>query len=107
MSDIPTPYLRFQDEYPELFEAYENLGETAAKSGPLDHKTRELIKLGLAASAGLESAVHSHTHRALEIGASAEEIQHTILLGITTVGFPRTMSALAWAKSAIRNHASE
>lgn len=106
MSDIPTPYLRFQDEFPELYQAYENLGETAANIGPLDKKTRELIKLGLAASAGLESAVHSHTHRALEAGASAGEIQHTILLGITTIGFPRTMAALSWAKTAIRNHSN-
>jgi len=34
---------------------------------------RELIRLGMAAATKSESAVHSHTHRALEAGATAEE----------------------------------
>lgn len=104
MSDLPKPYERFQSEHPDVWKAYETLGETASKGGPLDRKTRELIKLGMAAANGSESAVHSHTHRALEIGVSAEEIEHAILVGITTMGFPRMMAALTWAKAAIEEH---
>lgn len=104
MSDLPKPYERFQSEHPEVWKAYEKLGETASTSGPLDHKTRELIKLGMAAANGSESAVHSHTHRALEIGVSVDEIEHAILLGVTTMGFPRMMAALTWAKAAIEEH---
>ena len=73
----------------------------AANSGPLDTKTRELIKLGMAAANRSESAVQSHTYRALEAGASPEEIQHTLILGINTVGFSTMMAALSWAKQAI------
>ena len=102
MSDLPRSYERFQDEYPDVWKSYEKLGEIAATSGPLDQKTRELIKLGMAAATGSESAVHSHTHRAMEIGVSAEEIEHAILVGITTMGFPRMMAALSWAKAAIK-----
>ena len=104
MSDLPKPYERFRSEHPDVWKAYEKLGETAAKAGPLDHKTRELIKLGMAAANGSESAVHSHTHRALEIGVSEAEIEHAILVGITTMGFPRMMAALTWAKAAIQEH---
>jgi 4-carboxymuconolactone decarboxylase len=104
MSDLPRSYERFQDEYPDVWKAYEKLGEIAARSGPLDHKTRELIKLGMAAANGSESAIHSHAHRALEIGVSPSEIEHAILVGVTTMGFPRMMAALSWAKAAIAEH---
>ncbi|MDQ3621785.1 MAG: carboxymuconolactone decarboxylase family protein [Verrucomicrobiota bacterium] len=40
--------------------------------------------------------MHSHTRRALEAGASPEEIRHTVLLSITSIGFPNTMAAMSW-----------
>jgi 4-carboxymuconolactone decarboxylase len=104
MSTLPKAYRGFQSEYPKLYEAYEFLGAAAAQVGPIDTKYRELIKLGMSAAAGMESAVHSHTHRALEAGASQEEIEQAILIGITTIGFPRTMAALTWAKQALNDH---
>lgn len=104
MSDLPLPFERFQDEYPHVLEAYEQLGELAAAAGPLDIKTRELIKLGMAAAVHSVSAVQSHTHRALENGADRAEIQHALLLGVTTLGFPTMMAALTWAKQAIADH---
>ena len=100
MDRLPKPYRRFHDEQPEVWQAYENLGAVIAQSGPLEIKVRELVKLGMAAACGSESAVQSHTHRALKAGASPEEIEHAILLGITTIGFPQAMAALSWAKSA-------
>jgi 4-carboxymuconolactone decarboxylase len=60
-----------------------------------------LIKLGMAAATRSESAVHSHVHRALEAGATAKEVEHAILLGVTTIGFPNMMAALTWARAAI------
>lgn len=104
MSDLPRPFERFQDEYPNVFAAYEQLGELAAASGPLNIKTRELIKLGMAAANRSVSAVQSHTYRALENGATPAEIQHAILLGVTTLGFPTMMAALQWAKEAVMTH---
>jgi AhpD family alkylhydroperoxidase len=104
MSDLPRAYDQFSREHPELARAYENLGEIAAGSGPLDQRTRELIKLGMAAANGSVSAVQSHVHRALEIGVSPDEIEHAILLGVNTLGFPAMMAALTWAKAAIQNH---
>jgi len=104
MSDLPKSYEEFQNEHPDIWRAYETLGKTASKEGPLDQRTRELIKLGMAAANGSESAVHSHTHRALEIGVSPAEIEHALLVGVTTLGFPRMMAALTWAKAAIAEH---
>ncbi len=104
MSQLPKPYQQFRQDHPDVYKAYESLGEVTAESGPLDMKTRELIKLGMAAAMKSESAVQSHTHRALDAGASAAEIEHAILLGINTLGFSTMMTALTWAKQAIANH---
>ena len=104
MSQLPKPYQQFRTNYPEVYKAYEQLGEAAAKARPLDAKTRELIKLGMSAANRSESAVQSHAHRALEAGATSEEIEHTLLLGINTLGFPTTMAALTWARAAVAAH---
>jgi AhpD family alkylhydroperoxidase len=85
-------------DYPETARAYQALGKAAGKSGPLEDKIRELVKLGVAVGAGLEGAVHSHTRRALDAGATPEEIRHVVLLGITTIGFPAMMAALTWVE---------
>jgi AhpD family alkylhydroperoxidase len=55
-----------------------------------------LIKLGMAVASGQEGAVHSHTRRASEAGATREEIRQVALLALTTVGFPRMMAGLTW-----------
>lgn len=104
MAKFPKFYVQFKKSHPKVWKAYEKLGATAAEEGPLDIKTRELIKLGMAAALRAESAVRSHTHRALDGGATPEEIQHTVLLGITTIGFPAMMTALSWAQKAIEDH---
>ena len=105
MSQLPKPYQQFSKDHPDVYKAYENLGETIAKSGPLDIKTRELIKLGMTAATKSESAVQSHTHRALEAGVPAAEPEHALMLGINIYGFSTMMTALSWAKEAIGNHA--
>ena len=104
MSKFPRSYQRFKNDHPKVWQAYEALGAAAAEEGPLNAKVRELVKLGMAATNQSESAVISHTHRALEIGATVEEIDQAILLGITTIGFPAMMAALSWAHAAQEAH---
>ncbi len=104
MSQLPKPYQQFRQDHPDVYKAYENLGKITAESGPLDIKTRELIKLGMAAATKSESAVQSHTHRALDAGATGTEIEHALMLGITAFGFSTMMAALTWAKQAIASH---
>lgn len=104
MSQIPKPYQQFRTEYPAVYATYETLGAAAANAGPLDAKTRELVKLGMAAANRSESGVESHTHRALDAGATPDEVQHALLLGINTIGFSTMMAALTWAKKAVSIH---
>ncbi len=101
MDKLPKPYRAFEQEHPEIFKAYESLGEVIAQKAPFDPRLRELMKLAMAAGLGSEGAVHSHTHRALEAGATSTEVEQTVLLGVTTLGFPKMMAALTWVKAAI------
>lgn len=93
---VPKRFLKFQKDYPAAFKAYEQLGQAVKNAGPLDHKTRELVRLGIVVGARHEGAVHSHTRRALEAGATAEEIRHVVLLSVTSMGFPNMMAAMSW-----------
>ncbi len=38
----------------------------------------------------------SQTRKALESGASQEEIIHVVLLSLTTIGFPNMIAAMGW-----------
>lgn len=61
------------------------MGDSVHTLGPLDDKTRALIKLALSTGAGLEGAVHSHTRKDLEKRLTKEEIRQTILLALQTI----------------------
>lgn len=95
---LPGTYKRFIAKYPELGAAHEKVAKTVDVVGPLDRKTCELIKIGLATGAGLESAVRSHVRRAMQEGATEVEIEQAILLAMNTLGFPRTVAAWSWAQ---------
>ncbi|MBI3675069.1 MAG: carboxymuconolactone decarboxylase family protein [Proteobacteria bacterium] len=71
--------------YPRVWESYEALGESTTQAGPLDAKTSRLVKIALAAGAGLEGAVHSHVRRGLREGLTVEEIRHIALLAVPTI----------------------
>src|SRR5689334_16823053 len=89
---LPSAYRRFAGEHPRIIAAYEALGD-----GPLDRRTAELVKIGIAVGARLEGAVHAHVRRAQDAGATPDDVRHAIRLATTTVGFPTMMAALAWA----------
>lgn len=98
MPKIPHWYEEQRKRHPEVFKAYEALGDACRKSGPLDGKTQALAKLAIAVGSRLEGAVHSHVRRSLEAGASLDECRHVVLLATTTIGFPAMMAALSWVE---------
>lgn len=83
------------DQYPDIGKAYHELGEAVADAGPLDERTRVLIKLGIAIGAGLEGGAHSQARKALDAGVTPEELRHAALQALTTIGFPSMMKGLA------------
>lgn len=106
-SDAPQPklpgtYKEFVQRFPALGRAHESIARAAEEAGPLDAKTLALIKIGICIGAGLESALRSHVRRAVQHGATAAEVEQTILLGMNTVGFPRTVAAWSWAAEQLK-----
>lgn len=94
---VPATFKAFIQKFPALGEAHEKVAQAVSEYGPLDRKTCDLIKIGLSIGAGLESAVRSHVRRAMEHGATVEEIEQAVLLAMNTLGFPRTVAAWQWA----------
>jgi alkylhydroperoxidase/carboxymuconolactone decarboxylase family protein YurZ len=98
MATIPSKqYRKVQERFPSFLGAVEALGEAARKEGPIHNKTAHLIQLAAAAAIRSEGAVHSHVRRAIDAGASADEIHHAIILVTSTIGFPNVVAALSWA----------
>jgi len=102
MRKVPGTFKRFLETYPDVAKAYEQLGKATQDWGPLEKKTRELVKLGVAVGNRHEGAVHSHTRRALDAGATPDEVRHVVLLSLTTIGFPNMMAAMTWVEDVLK-----
>jgi alkylhydroperoxidase/carboxymuconolactone decarboxylase family protein YurZ len=73
MTELPQSYRQFQENYGAIWQAYDQLGAAIHSHGPLDEKSRALVKLALAIGIQKEGAVHSHT-RAMAAMTWAEDI---------------------------------
>lgn len=96
MTQLPKPYLEFQEKYPNVWQAYDQLGTAVHAAGPLNEKTRGLVKLALALGAQKEGAVHAHVRKLVQMEVGADEIRQVALLAMPTLGFPTTTAALTW-----------
>ena len=98
---LPKIYESFSGKFPEVLKDFKQLGQTCREAGPLDQKCQDLIKLGIAIGANSRGAVMSSTRKALEAGATEDEIAHAVLLALTTTGFPNMIAALQWVDSVL------
>ena len=101
---LPKVYEKFSERFPEVFKNYEQLGVACREAGPLDEKTQDLIKLGIAIGVNSKGGVMSHTRKALDAGASSDEIVHTVMLALTTTGFPNMIAAMGWVDSVLKEN---
>ena len=100
---LPDKYKDFSSKYPEIANLYNEIGTKVRESGPLDEKTQNLIKLGIAVGSNSRGAVMSHTRKALNTGANKDEVNHAIMLALSTIGFPSMIAALNWANEVLEN----
>jgi alkylhydroperoxidase/carboxymuconolactone decarboxylase family protein YurZ len=97
----PKVYKNFQERFPHVFNDFKQLGISTREAGPLDEKTQNLVKIGIAVGVNSRGGVMSNTRKALAAGASAEEIEHAVLLAMTSTGFPKMIAALSWVQEVI------
>jgi 4-carboxymuconolactone decarboxylase len=94
MKDVPELYADFRARFPQIVEMNEALGHYIhEQAGPLDEKTRALVKVGITAASHHQTALSTQVARAREAGATEDEILHALLLVIPTCGFPTFMEA--------------
>ena len=98
MTYLPEIYEQFRTDFPNVARSYDDLSGALHEAGPLDQRTRRLVKLAVAIGAEAEGAVRSHVRKALDEGISRPEVEHAILLSLTTAGFPAMVAALKWAR---------
>jgi len=98
---FPEWYLAVKKKHKKSMDAIERLGKTVKEDGPLDEKTAHLIQMAAAAAIRSEGAVHSHARRAIEAGATPDEINHSLLLLTSTIGFPIVSAALSWVEGVV------
>ena len=103
MKKAPGPFRKFVEAYPECGMTYEALAAASREAAGFPEKEAELLKLALAMGSRLEGAVHSHARRALEAGATAEEVRGVALLGLTTLGLPHSMMGTSWIEDVLRD----
>ncbi len=93
---LPKHYTNIRERFEEYGKAIEQLGQAVRNSGPLDEKTGQLIQMAAAAAIRSEGGVHSHARRAMEHGASREEVYHALILLTATIGFPNVAASIDW-----------
>jgi len=93
----PREYWKLKRQYPAYLDAVEALGAAVRRAGPLDEKATQLVQIGAAAAIRSEGALHSHVRRALDAGATPDEIRHALISITSTIGFPNVRAALSWA----------
>jgi 4-carboxymuconolactone decarboxylase len=95
---IPKPVEDLWKHYPTVWKAFNELGTRCHEAGPLDEKSRRLVKLALSIGAGLEGATHSAVRNAQGVGVTQEEIDHVALLAVSTLGMPAATRAFTWIR---------
>lgn len=88
-------FVYFKSMHTDVYKAYEEYGKVVhEKGGPVDEKTRWLIKVAVSAAGQHDFALRSHIHKALNAGCTRSEVEHAILLIAPTAGFPTAMEAI-------------
>lgn len=98
---LPAKAAALADQHPQVWKAFQDLGKACSESGPLDERTRRLIKVALAVGGKSEGAVHSHVRQGLDEGLSGDELRHVALLAAPTLGFPAAVAALTWIEDVL------
>ena len=94
MQDVHEIFTKFKAEFPRVYAEYATMGrEIHESSGPLQEKTRWLVKIAISGASRHYKALETHIKKGREAGLQEEEIKHALLMLIPTTGFPTFMEA--------------
>ena len=107
MSSPPKTYRKFIDTFPSLGEAWESMRRAGNESGELDESSKLLVKIGIAAGAMREGAVHSAVRKARAGGVSDRDILQVVALAASTLGLPSTVAVWTWVDEVLKEEDSD
>ena len=93
---VPDHFRSLKERFPAVMSASEDLGRTARAAGPIDENTVHLIQMAAGAAIRSHGAVRSHARQALEAGVKPEELYHSMLVLVSTLGLPVVAAAVGW-----------
>lgn len=99
---MPATLDTFKKDFPEAWSAYEKMRDACDRSGPLDAKTVELIKIGISVAMEHTGGLVAHMSQARKAGAQVGEIHQAILLATGLAGFPAVLAAMAAAQKYLK-----
>jgi alkylhydroperoxidase/carboxymuconolactone decarboxylase family protein YurZ len=100
---LPAELTTIVERFPAFWsEAGHLMTETLYAESKLDRKTIELILCALLAGRRWELGVRTHAAKALEFGASPDELRGAILMSFAVFGTSSAAAGLYWADQAIR-----
>lgn len=96
----PKPYREFVVRYPGLARAWDSINEAGA-DGPLDPRTRRLVKIAASMGAMREGAVRSGVRKAVAEGIPLEQIEQLVPLVAGTIGLPSAVACWSWLRDEV------
>lgn len=97
----------FSKMMPESTEAFMNLLGTSYKEGVVDVKTKELISVAIGVYNRCEYCIVFHTYKALEAGATRQEIYEAAMVSVAFGGGPSMAYAVSLLKDSVEAFAPE
>jgi alkylhydroperoxidase/carboxymuconolactone decarboxylase family protein YurZ len=94
----PAAFVQFINRFPKLGNAWDVMREAETEAGPMDEKTRRLVKLAIAAATQAEGATHSAARKARGAGVSLEEMEQVVALAASTIGLPNAVKIYRWIR---------
>ena len=79
---------KLQKELPQVMAAVSSMVHETYKDGALSRSFKELMALAIGIAVHCDSCIISHTHSALEAGATREEIMETLAVAMQMCGGP-------------------
>jgi alkylhydroperoxidase/carboxymuconolactone decarboxylase family protein YurZ len=97
----PGSWRRFEERFPAVASAYDELRQVCDAAGPLDDRGTALVKLAISVGAASDRTVHIHAKKALRAGVQPDTLRHVAMIAMPTIGLPRTLDALKWIDESI------
>ena len=86
MKNVTNSFNLFMSETPETGKAYMNMVMEQSKASTLDRKTHELAYISVLAAVRMTSGLDFHVKTVKEFGASRDEVESAVLVGLPIAG---------------------